>query len=190
MTKYCGKKEKLLLKLLLRSNFSPFPQYFQDISIFRSQFTYSFVKCYYSIYFFLNFVNLICRGTDISKYVRESLGLWDNESRLYDLPYFDERYWKHCILFTLSNRTDRPEQIVLAQIRCYTMKHLIWAYTVCHLSSSFCTHQQVVKWTCWHSKGVKVSQKITKYGITQSACIVSCPFSDIISYGMLLKDRD
>ena len=32
---------------------------------------------------FLNSANLICRGTDISKYSRESLGLRDNESRLY-----------------------------------------------------------------------------------------------------------
>ena len=32
---------------------------------------------------FLNSANLICQGTDISKYSRESLGLRDNESRLY-----------------------------------------------------------------------------------------------------------
>ena len=31
----------------------------------------------------LNSANLICRGTDISKYSRESLELRDNESRLY-----------------------------------------------------------------------------------------------------------
>ena len=35
------------------------------------------------IYFFLNSENLICRGTDISKYFRESCGFRDNESRLY-----------------------------------------------------------------------------------------------------------
>ena len=34
--KYCGKEEKLLL----RSNFSSFPQYFQYISNFKSLFTY------------------------------------------------------------------------------------------------------------------------------------------------------
>ena len=33
--------------------------------------------------FFLSLANLICRGTDISKYFRESLGIRDNESRLY-----------------------------------------------------------------------------------------------------------
>ena len=32
---------------------------------------------------FLGSANLICRGTDISKCLRESLGLRDNESRLY-----------------------------------------------------------------------------------------------------------
>ena len=35
------------------------------------------------LFLFLNSANQICRGTDISKYFRESLGLWDNESRLY-----------------------------------------------------------------------------------------------------------
>ena len=38
---YCGKEEKLLL----RSNFSSFPQYFQYVPNFRSQIIYSFVKC-------------------------------------------------------------------------------------------------------------------------------------------------
>ena len=33
--------------------------------------------------FFLNSANLICRGMDISKYFRQSLGIRDNESRLY-----------------------------------------------------------------------------------------------------------
>ena len=36
-----------------------------------------------SIYFVLNFVNLTCQGMDISKYFRKSLGLRDNESRLF-----------------------------------------------------------------------------------------------------------
>ena len=35
------------------------------------------------IFEFLNSAILICRGTDISKYLRESLGIRDNESRLY-----------------------------------------------------------------------------------------------------------
>ena len=77
--KYCRKEEKLLL----RSNFSSFTQYFQYISNFKSPITYQFVKCGKSNYFFLNSANLICRTTDISKYFRESLGIRDNESRLY-----------------------------------------------------------------------------------------------------------
>ena len=34
---------------------------------------------------FLTSANLICRGTDISEYFRESLGIRDNENRLYSL---------------------------------------------------------------------------------------------------------
>ena len=34
----------------------------------------------------LNSANLICRDTDISKYFIESLGIRDDESRLYLLP--------------------------------------------------------------------------------------------------------
>ena len=37
----------------------------------------------FDLSFFLNSVNLICRDTDISNYFRESLGLRDDESRLY-----------------------------------------------------------------------------------------------------------
>ena len=69
--------------MLLRSNLSSFPQYFHYISNFKSPITYKFVKCGCSNYFFLNSANLICRGTDISKYFRESLGIRHNESRLY-----------------------------------------------------------------------------------------------------------
>ena len=76
---FCGKEEKLLL----RGNSSSFPQYFQYISNFKSPITYTFVQCGCSNYFFLNSATLICRGTNISKYFRESLGIRDNESRLY-----------------------------------------------------------------------------------------------------------
>ena len=53
------------------------------ISNFKSPVTNIFVKCGCSKYIFLNSANLICRGTDISKYFIESLGFRDNESRLY-----------------------------------------------------------------------------------------------------------
>ena len=76
ITKYCRKEEKLLLR---RSNFSSFPQYFQYISNFSNQITYSFVKCDCSVYFFLNSANLICQGMDISMYFRDSLEIGDNK---------------------------------------------------------------------------------------------------------------
>ena len=92
---YCGKEEKLLL----RSNFSPFPQYFQYISNFKSPDIHIFVKCVLSNYFFLNSANLICRSTDISKFFRESLGIRDNGSRLY-LHIF---YMKYATISTSLN---------------------------------------------------------------------------------------
>ena len=55
---------------------------FLHISNFKSPATCTFVKSGCSIYFFLSSANLICQGTDISKYFRESLGIRDNESRL------------------------------------------------------------------------------------------------------------
>ena len=78
--KILWKREEIAPK---RSNFSSFPQYFQYISNFVSQITYTFVKCSCSIYSVLNSANLICQSTDISKYIRESLELRDNKSRLY-----------------------------------------------------------------------------------------------------------
>ena len=67
------KEQFLLLSTIFKKN----------ISNFKSPITYIFVKCGCSNYFFLNSANLICRGTDISKYFRYSLGIQDNESRLY-----------------------------------------------------------------------------------------------------------
>ena len=52
------------------------------------------MKCGCSIYSFLNFANLICQGTDISKFFTESLALRDNESRLYNALQ-----WFYCLLF-------------------------------------------------------------------------------------------
>ena len=88
-------------KLFLRSNFSSFPQYFQYIYNFKSPFVYIFVKCGWLNYFFLNSANLLCWGTDISKYFRESLGIQENESRLYSIKLVFSRtailfYLFHC----------------------------------------------------------------------------------------------
>ena len=79
--------DKILLKRGERAmeQFLLFPQCVQYISNIRSQITYSFVKCGWLIYVFPNSANLICHGTDISKYFRVSLWLRANanESRLY-----------------------------------------------------------------------------------------------------------
>ena len=42
----------------------------------------------FDLSFFLNSANLICQDTDILMYFRESLGLRDNESRLYLSEYY------------------------------------------------------------------------------------------------------
>ena len=52
------------------------------MELLRSQITYSFVKCASSIYIFLNFAYLIFQGMGISKYLKESIELRGNESRL------------------------------------------------------------------------------------------------------------
>ena len=77
--KYCGKEEKLLL----RSNFSSFPQYFQNVSNLGVRLHSHSVKGGCSINCFPESANLICRSTDISNCFIESLGVRDNESRLY-----------------------------------------------------------------------------------------------------------
>ena len=68
-------------KKILWSSFSSFPQYFQYISS-RAQLHIYLLNVVVRVIFSLNSVNLICRGTDISKYFRDSLGIRDNESRL------------------------------------------------------------------------------------------------------------
>ena len=92
--KYCGKEEKLLL----RSNFSSFPQYFQYISNFKSPITHIFVTSGCPNKFFPNSANLIYRRTYISKYFSKSLGIRDNESRLY-------LFANHLPLYMVYNRT-------------------------------------------------------------------------------------
>ena len=73
-------------KLLLRNNFScqflPFSTIFSIYLFLQGSTIHIHLWCGCLIYFFLNFANLICRGTDIFKYFRESLGLRDIKSRL------------------------------------------------------------------------------------------------------------
>ena len=101
--KYCGKEEKLLQ----RSNFFSFPQYFRYISNTKSPVTYRFVKCGCLNYFFLNSENLICRGTDISKCFRESLGIRDIESQLYYFLGKVRKLWPIGCVLTLPGECCR-----------------------------------------------------------------------------------
>ena len=90
--------------MLLRSNFSSFPHYF--IYTFLT----SGVKLHIHLLnvvvqfiVFLTLSTLICRSTDISKCFSGSLGIRDNESRLYLLVYlFSFRVTYHFPLLSSS----------------------------------------------------------------------------------------
>ena len=60
---------------------------FKYNSNFRSQIAYS-LNVVVQFIVFLTLSTLICRGTDISKCFSESLGIRDNESRLYSQILF------------------------------------------------------------------------------------------------------
>ena len=136
LLQYCGKEEKLHL----RSNFSSFPQYFQYISNFRSRITYSFEKCGCSIYFFLNSANVTCWGIDILKDYRESLGLQDNKSRLYQ---------------AMNNKsTDRMATVYPKYLVILILSSLSWCNGLFHLW--IWTHPLLQIW-------VSVKKSITKW---------------------------
>ena len=64
-------------------NFSSFPQYFQYISSFRSQITYSFMKCGCFDYLFSSILQILYVEIPISRSISDSSLDRDNESRLY-----------------------------------------------------------------------------------------------------------
>ena len=71
-------------KLLLRSNFSSFPHYFIHIFLTSGvKLHIHLLNVVVQFIVFLTLSTLICRSTDISKCFSESLGIRDNESRLY-----------------------------------------------------------------------------------------------------------
>ena len=74
-----------------RGAISPLFHNIFNISNFKGPITYIFVTCGCSNYFYLNSATLICRGTDISKYFREFLGIRDSESRLYSQTYMESK---------------------------------------------------------------------------------------------------
>ena len=97
--KYRQKREEIAPKI------SPLFHNIFNISLTsKSPVTHIFVKCGCSNYFFLNSATLICRGTDISKYFRESLGIRDNESRLYLCRSVRKHvFWQVCPTRTQTN---------------------------------------------------------------------------------------
>ena len=74
---YCGKEEKWAISPLFHNIF--------DILALSSrvQLHIYLLNVVNRISFFPNSANVICRSTDTSKYFRDSLGIRDNESRLY-----------------------------------------------------------------------------------------------------------
>ena len=73
-------------------------------------------------YFFHKPANLICRGTDISKYFREYIGLRVNESRLY------------MILKQCDRRLEIQKKSVFISVFELEFRYL--AYTVCLMCRS------------------------------------------------------
>ena len=74
VTKQCGKEE----------NFSSFPYYFIYIYLTSGvKLHIHLLNVVIQFIVFLTLSTLICRCTNISKYFSESLGIRDNESRLY-----------------------------------------------------------------------------------------------------------
>ena len=71
-----------------RRNCSSFPQYFQYVFNSGVKLHIHLLTVAVRFIVFLNSANLICRGMDISKCFRESLGIRDNESRLYSSSVF------------------------------------------------------------------------------------------------------
>ena len=61
---------------------------------------------------FSSLLQLICRGTDISKCFRESLGIRDNESRLY-LHKFNTSYNDFWLLLRNDRDTQKAESLYM-----------------------------------------------------------------------------
>ena len=78
----CKSNNKYQNIVEMRSNFF-FPQYFQYILTSGVKLHVHLLNVVVRLIGFLNSANRICRKTEFSKYSRESLGLRDNECRLY-----------------------------------------------------------------------------------------------------------
>ena len=116
---------KILLKMGENAQFHLFPQHFQYISNFRSQITYSFVKCGCSIYLFLlHSANLICRGR-ISRSISESP--FDFEITRVDCIYM---YPHSCAIFEAPTFWQICTAKTQISLREYTTHRKITAFAV------------------------------------------------------------
>ena len=91
-----GKKKKKKKKCGKRGEIAPKEQFllfFTIVLIYLFQESNYIYICEMWLFehFFLSSANLICRGTDISKYLIESFGIRDDESRLYILQDYKVR---------------------------------------------------------------------------------------------------
>ena len=112
--------------MLLRSNFSSFPHY--SIYIFLT----SGVKLHiHLLNVFVQFTDfhtlstLICRGTNISKCFSESLGIRDNESRLYVKSLMVSIGSLALVPQSEKNGSLGYMQLAMAQISLYI--HAVWS---------------------------------------------------------------
>ena len=111
---------------------------------------------------FLTLSTLICRGTDISKCFSESLGIWDNESRLYSIWYYTYPYLlqqsllEHSIHFVIHPETFLQKYITSVKIP----KHMwlnMWVTCWCGIGLFKTRHFQLnwifiayfLKQPCW-----------------------------------------
>ena len=107
------------------------------------------VKCGRSIYFFLISANLICRGTDISKYFRAPLGLQDNESRLpLERQNLSNKMWNKNIL-NIGTFTIRSWRLY---------PYLTKQELVCLYAGNFATHSNDIQSTLVISKSKRRSE--------------------------------
>ena len=136
------------------------------ISNFRSQITYSFVKCVVQFIVFLTLSTLICRGTDISKCFSESLGIRDNESRLYIffflfLDWIEKNGHKwislHCITVVRSLRVEWSKFVVFSRDQNRVALYLAISKRICNLY--FTKNSSVRTYILFHSETKKKKKK-------------------------------
>ena len=98
------------------SNFSSFPQYFQYVSNFRSQITYSFVKCGCTIYCFPYFCN-----SDISRY---------RYLEVFQRVPWNSRYWESTVYGPAHETKTKIRPVWPAKTQLGLYLHQIWQVLV------------------------------------------------------------